>query len=54
MESAAKLQKLNLDMSNLVEEESRVKSYKKNLKNQLRQLSQILSVKEVYLRCRFK
>ena len=30
MESAAKLQKLNLDMANLVEEESRVKSFKKN------------------------
>jgi hypothetical protein len=33
MESAAKLQKLNLDMDNLIEEETRVKSLKRNLKN---------------------
>ena len=32
MESAATLQKLNLDLTNLVEEESRVKSLQENLK----------------------
>jgi len=35
MESAAKLQKLNLDMANLVEEESRVKSLKEKLQKSI-------------------
>ena len=48
MESAAKLQKLNLDMSNLSEEESRVKSLQEKLEKSIKQLSQILNVKEVY------
>ena len=34
MESAAHLQKLNLDMAGLDEEEARVKSLQENLKNQ--------------------
>ena len=37
MESAASLQKLNLDMAGLDEEEARVKRYKKNLRNQFEQ-----------------
>ena len=36
MESAAKLQKLNLDMANLVEEESRVKSLQEKLKKSIK------------------
>ena len=36
MESAAKLQKLNLDMSNLVEEESRVKSLQEKLEKSIK------------------
>jgi chromosome segregation protein len=36
MESAAKLQKLNLDMTNLVEEESRVKSLQEKLEKAIR------------------
>ena len=36
MESAASLQKLNLDMTNLDEEESRVKSFKKNLEKSIK------------------
>ena len=36
MESAAKLQKLNLDMANLVEEESRVKSLQEKLEKSIK------------------
>ena len=36
MESAAKLQKLNLDMTNLVEEESRVKSLQEKLEKSIK------------------
>ena len=36
MESAAKLQKLNLDMDNLIEEESRVKSLKEKLEKSIK------------------
>jgi chromosome segregation protein len=36
MESAAKLQKLNLDMSNLIEEESRVKSLQEKLEKSIK------------------
>ena len=36
MESAAKLQKLNLDMTNLVEEESRVKSIQEKLEKSIK------------------
>ena len=36
MESAASLQKLNLDMTSLIEEEARQNHYRRNLKNQLK------------------
>ena len=38
MESAASLQKLNLDMTNLIEEESRVKSLQEKLEKSIKTL----------------
>ena len=55
MESAAKLQKLNLDMTNLDEEESRVKSLKEKLEKSIKTVESDLESREKYiLRCRFK
>ena len=49
MESAATLQKLNLDMTKLVEEEARVKSLQEKLENLLKLLNLILKEKKVFL-----
>ena len=39
MESAASLQKLNLDMTNLVEEEARVKSLQEKLEKSIKTIA---------------
>ena len=49
MESAATLQKLNLDMSNLVEEEVRVKSLQEKLDKSIKTVDSDLEREKVYL-----
>ena len=49
MESAASLQKLNLDMSNLVEEEVRVKSLQEKLEKSIKTVDSDLEREKRYL-----
>ena len=53
MESAASLQKLNLDISNLVEEEARVKSLQEKLEKSIKTVESERE-KKYYFRRRFK
>ena len=49
MESAARLQKLNLDMSNLSEEEGRVKSLQEKLEKSIKTIESDLEREKVSL-----
>ena len=49
MESATSLQKLNLDMSNLIEEEARVKTLQEKLEKSIKTVDSDLERERVFL-----